>query len=202
MIIVCLGCSYTAGMPNEDYYSWPEKLAHLRPKDKIYNIAIGGSSLLLSIHLLHEFQKIITPDIIIFQITHPHRFTSIDKDFDIENSLCNTIKDNYLRLDPYIRTTQKIMTVTPGDTTMRWSKVYDKIKFAKQYYRYHSNILGNLAHDIFKKQAQSISNFSFEYADIIEDAKKETIDEAGHFNKKGHDLIADWMNNELERSLH
>ena len=199
MNIVCVGCSYTAGMP-DSYYSWPEKLANLRQNDTIYNLGIGGASLLLSIYILDTFLKTKKVDEIIFQITHPHRFASIDETFSINDSLIET--DNYIRIDPYIRSYQNIMTVTPGDVTMRWSKVYDKIKFAKQYYRYYSKDLGNLEHNFLVQAVKDKSNFYFSYNDIPENAKKQTIDNAGHFNDQGHNIIAEWINNELERDIY
>lgn len=200
MNIVCLGCSYTAGMP-EDYYSWPEKLAGIRKDDTIYNLAIGGASLILCLHILDIFLSNHKADKIVFQITHPHRFTSIDNNFSLEQSLKNKNK-NYIRLDPYIRSNQKLMTVTPGDTTMRWSKVYEKIKFAKHYYQYYSKSLGNLEYNILTDAVKNKSDISFTYNDIPNNAKKETIDDAGHFNSTGHDVIAEWINNELERNIY
>lgn len=198
MNIVCLGCSYTVGMPPNNWYNWPEKLASLRPNDKIYNLAIGGSSLLSSCYILKEFSKILTPDKVIFQITHPHRFTSIKRiDF---SSLEN--KDNYFKLDPSIRSTSDVMTITPGDTSLRWSKVYEKIKFAKHYYRFYSHELGNLEHEILKNVAREKSDISFTWDEVPDEAKLNTIDEAGHFDNLGHDIIGEWVNNELERNIH
>lgn len=199
MNIVCIGCSYTAGMP-ENWYSWPESLANLRPNDTVYNLAIGGSSLILSIYILDSFLKTNTADKVIFQITHPHRFTSIDSTFSIDKSLQK--ENNYIRIDPYVRGYQNLMTVTPGDVTMKWSKSYEKIKFAKQYYRFYSKDLGSLEHNFLIDAVKNRSDFYFEYKDIPEDARQQTMDDSGHFNDKGHNIIAEWINNELERNIH
>jgi hypothetical protein len=199
MNIACLGCSYTAGMP-DDFSNWPEELAKLRPQDNIFNLAVAGSSLLFSLHILQEFKCHLTFDKIIFQITHPHRFTSI-KNADMSLSMLTQNK-NYYRLDPAIRTQGNIMTVTPGDITMKWSKVYEKIKFAKQYYRYHNNTLGNLEHNILKDVAKKSSHFSFERDEVPEQAKKHLLDDEVHFSLTGHKIIAEWINNELERSIY
>lgn len=199
MNIVCVGCSFTAGMP-DSYYSWPEQLANLRPNNTVYNLGVGGASLLFSIYILDKFLKTTKADKIIFQITHPHRFTSIDETFSIDDSLKR--ENNYVRIDPYIRSHQNIMTVTPGDVTMRWSKVYEKIKFARQYYRYYSKDLGNLEHSFLIDAIKNRCNFYFEYNEIPETAREQTIDDAGHFNTQGHNIIAEWINNELERDIH
>jgi len=199
MNILCLGCSYTAGMP-EQYYSWAEKLSKIRSKDKVYNLAIGGSSVTLSLYLLEEFSKLITADIIIFQITHPHRFSRIG-DFQVNlDSLYNT--NNYYRLDPNIRANTSISTIVPGNARMQWTKDYQKIKFAKNYYRFYSKELGNLEHNILVNAIKEKSNFSFEYNNIPNIARQNVIDDAGHFNNLGHDIIAEWVNNELERNIH
>lgn len=200
MNIACFGCSYTAGMPDNDWYNWPETLAKLRSSDKIYNLAVGGSSLLLSLYLLEEFSKLIKFDKVLFQITHPHRFSSINN-LDIRQLQLSN-KQNYYRLDPEIRKQGNIVTITPSNSKMQWSNVYEKIKFAKQYYRYYNADLGMLEHNILKNVVKEKSNLSFEYSEIPKEAKEHIIDNAGHFNKDGHDIIARWINNELERNIY
>lgn len=196
MNIVCLGCSYTAGMP-DDYYSWPEKLAELRPNDNVYNLAVGGSSLLFSLYTLDLFKKEQTPSIVVFQITHPHRYTFF-KNF----KLLFDQNKNYFRLSPNIRQEQNVLTITPADTTDTWSKISNKISFAKTYYKFYSTDLGELDFKILKEQAKTSSNLSFTYDDLPGEARLNTIDDAGHFNKLGHDIIAKWINNELERDIY
>lgn len=197
MNIACLGCSYTAGMPENDWYSWPEKLALIRSADNIYNLAVGGSSLLLSIYILEKFSKLINFDKIIFQVTHPHRWSNV---YNLDSTLNN--KKNYYRLDPEIRSKGNIFTITPSDVQGSWSKVYEKINFAKRYYNYYSTDLGDLEHNILINYSKQKSNFVFEYDDIPKEAKESIIDNGGHFDKTGHNIIAKWIHNELERNIY
>jgi hypothetical protein len=196
MNIVCLGCSYTAGMP-DDYYSWPEMLAQLRPDDNIYNLAVGGSSLIFSLHMLELFKKDLVADIVIFQITNPHRHT-----FFKNLKLNFNQNKNYFRLSPNIRKEQNILTVTPADTTDTWSSISQKISFAKTYYKFYSPTLGDLNFNILKEKTKTVSDFSFVYNDIPAEAQLNTLDEAGHLNANGHNIVANWINNELERDIY
>jgi hypothetical protein len=196
MNILCLGCSYTAGMP-DDYYSWSEFLATERPSDNVYNLAIGGSSLLFSIYLLEQFKEELNPDVIIFQITHPYRFTGFDK-----LSLDYIQDNNYYRLSPHIRKEQKIFTVTPADVSPNWSLVEQKIEFAKKYYKFYNQGLGILEYNILKNYAGNESTISFTYDDVPKEAKENIIDSAGHFSILGHEIVGEWINGQLERNLH
>lgn len=196
MIIVCLGCSYSAGMP-EDYYSWPETLANLRKNDIVYNLAIGGSNLSLQLFLLEKFRENINPDLIVFQIPQAHRFAGFD-----EIALDFVVNENYHRLNPEIRSQQKITTITPADTKPIWSTNLNKIKFAQQYYKVYNKELGLLEHDILKAYVNNIAAISFNYDDIPNEAKNNTIDTAGHFSVFGHEIIGEWINNELERNIY
>lgn len=198
MNIVCLGCSYTAGMP-DSYYSWPEKLADLRPKDTIYNLAVGGSSLLFSIYILEQIQKLINVDKIIFQITNPHRHTTFEE-IKIEDSLIQN--NNYIRLDPEIRRKQKILTITPANTKGKWTNDKEKVNWSLTFYKHYSKELGTLQHNIFVNYVKDISTISFAHSQTPKDAQTNIIDNSGHFNNIGHDIIADWINNELERNIY
>ena len=198
MNIVCLGCSYTAGMP-DSYYSWPEKLANLRPSDTIYNLAVGGTSLLFSIYILEQIQKIINVDKTICQITNPHRQTSLEK-IKIEDSFIKN--KNYIRLDPDIRVKQKILTITPATTKGKWTENKEKIKWSLNFYKNYSKDLGLLQHKILDNYIKNVSTFTFTYSEAPEYAQKNIIDSSGHFSDIGHNIIADWINNELERNIH
>jgi len=198
MNIVCLGCSYTAGMP-DNYYSWPEKLANLRPSDTIYNLAVSGTSLLFSIYILKQIQKIINVDKTIFQITNPHRQTSFEK-IRIEDSFIQN--KNYIRIDPDIRKKQKILTITPATTKGKWTENKEKIKWSLNFYKNYSKDLGLLQHNILDNYIKNVATFTFTYSEIPEYAQNNIIDSSGHFNNIGHNIIADWINNELERNIH
>lgn len=199
MNIICLGCSFTAGMPKNNYYSWAEKLSYLRPTDKIYNLSLGGSSILFSLYLLQEIKKKVAVDFIIFQITQPYRHTGM-KDFNFESALI-TKTQNYTRLDPEIRIKQNILTITTGSTKFRWTANKEKVKFSQDYYRNYSRELGDIEYDIYRKHIKENSNFCFTYNEIIDEAKSKTIDNGGHFNCEGHDLIATWINGIIDEKI-
>ena len=198
MNIACFGCSFTAGMPDNNWYSWPEMLATIRPTDNIYNLAVGGSSLLFSIYLRDKCSKLINFDKVIFQITNPHRFSTVDN----VDLLKLSNQKNYYRLSPKIREEGNIITITPGNSKLQWTTSYDKIKFARQYYNFYNKDIGLLEHSILKNVVKEKSNISFDYYSIPKSARKNVIDDSGHFNKNGHNIISEWINNELERSIH
>lgn len=199
MNIVCVGCSYTSGMP-DNYYSWPEKLADLRPNDHIYNLSMGGSSLLFGIYLLEEFQKIQKIDKIIFQITHPHRFTGF-RNFKLADSLVDW-SSNYTRIDPDVRSKQSVLTITPSTANFKWTVNLEKIKFSHQYYRNYSRELGSIEYNIFSDYISKLADISFSYDQTPKKSREDVIDKAGHFSKTGHEIIARWINDELERNIH
>jgi|SaaInl5LU_22_DNA_1037371.scaffolds.fasta_scaffold104051_1 hypothetical protein len=199
MNIICLGCSFTAGMPENNYYSWPEKLSYIRPNDNIYNLSLGGSSILFSLYMLQEIKKKVTADCIIFQITHPYRYTGI-KNFNFEDAIL-TKKQNYIRLDPEVRMKQDVLTITPSTTKFQWTLNREKVKFSQDYYRNYSRELGDIEHDVYRKHIKENSNFCFNYAEIIEEAKSKTIDSGSHFNCEGHDLIANWINGIIDEKI-
>jgi hypothetical protein len=199
MNIICLGCSFTAGMPENGYYSWAEKLSYIRPNDNIYNLSLGGSSILFSLYMLQEIKKKVTADFIIFQITQPYRYTSIG-DFNFESAIL-TKTQNYTRLDPEVRLKQNILTVTTGSARYQWTTNKERVKFSQNYYRNYSRELGDIEYDIYKKHIKENSNFCFNYKEIIEEAKSKTIDNGGHFNNEGHDLIAGWINGIIDEKI-
>jgi hypothetical protein len=195
MNIICLGCSFTAGMPEENYYSWPEKLSYIRPNDNIYNLSLGGSSILFNLYLLQEIKKKVTADFIVFQITQPYRYTSM-RDFDFESALITKTK-NYIRLDPEVRIKQNVLTVTTGSARYQWTTNKQRVKFSQDYYRNYSRELGDIEYDIYRNHIKENSNFCFNYNEIVDEAKSKTIDNGGHFSCEGHDLIANWINEKI-----
>ena len=199
MNIICLGCSFTAGMPENNYYSWPEKLSYIRPNDNVYNLSLGGSNILFSLYLLQEIKKKVTADCIIFQITNPYRYTGI-KNFNFDDAVL-TKKQNYTRLDPEVRMKQNVLTITPSTTKFQWTSNREKVKFSQEYYRNYSRELGDIEHNIYRKHIKENSNFCFNYAEIIEEAKSKTIDNGGHFSCEGHDLIANWINGIINEKI-
>jgi hypothetical protein len=195
MNIICLGCSFTAGMPEENYYSWPEKLSYIRPNDIVYNLSLGGSSILFNLYLLQEIKKKVTADFIVFQITQPYRYTSM-RDFDFESALITKTK-NYIRLDPEVRIKQNVLTVTTGSARYQWTTNKQRVKFSQDYYRNYSRELGDIEYDIYRNHIKENSNFCFNYNEIVDEAKSKTIDNGGHFSCEGHDLIANWINEKI-----
>lgn len=198
MNIICIGCSYTAGMPSS-YYSWPEKLAKIRPNDNVYNLAIGGASVLLCLYLLSQFKKSYEIDKLIFQITEPHRHSFVSPNFNLETEIVR--KENYYRIDPNVRTRENIKTITPGNINFKFTKSARKVDFARQYYNNYSEELGLIQHALFKEHINTLTPNCFSWEEVPEDAKRYLIDEK-HFDTKGHDIIAEWINNELERSIY
>lgn len=199
MNIICLGCSFTAGMPENSYYSWAEKLSYIRPNDKIYNLSLGGCSILFNLYLLQEIKKTVAVDYVIFQITQPYRHTSM-KNFNFESAML-TKSQNYIRLDPELRIKQNVLTITTGSTKYQWTTNKERAKLSQDYYRNYSRELGDIEYDIYRKHIKENSNFCFNYKEIIEEAKSKTIDKGGHFSREGHDLIANWINEIIDEKI-
>jgi hypothetical protein len=150
--IATFGCSYTAGhgTSGRRWVNWPCELAiMLNDQVKVVNCAKGGTSIDFSVHALETLLKEQSPDIVLFQVTSPSRFTFLpdiapSKDiFDLlqyQEYLKKTkgherVDRNYRELENMYRYVLKDDVewgfFTPGNTT---SPESDK-KLAKLYYK-------------------------------------------------------------------
>ena len=74
--IVVFGCSFSSAIEG---FAWPAEMAlHTNDRYKIVNCAIGGSSMMYSLHMLDLYLKSFdTPDVVLFQFTTKGRITWI-----------------------------------------------------------------------------------------------------------------------------
>jgi len=150
--IAVFGCSYSAGHGTSLYrwINWPTELLLLNNDNfKLYNCALGGSSIDYSVFCLHKFLSVIKPDLVLFQFTTPLRYSWIPlrqqetnfndfyniltyKDLNIPTEEISTTK--YMDLQNYnivkIKRDVGWGFITPGSTT----SPYSPIKFAKEFY--------------------------------------------------------------------
>lgn len=136
MNILCLGCSWTAGVSMAGNYNWVDALATLAPDHTYYNLAQGGSSLLHSIWVMEHFLKNsgVKIDKIIFQITNEGRVTyyrNLDN-FNINEWLVQTAPNIYrlhIKWDRIRAVTYSIASIKPTNPVEE-----EIFKFAGMYY--------------------------------------------------------------------
>jgi hypothetical protein len=106
MNVLCLGCSWTAGIKQQPY-NWVTALSKMMPEHNFYNCSQTGSSLLYSIWIMEEFLSNakengspIKIDKIIFQITTEGRLTYYHdyENFDINQWIVKKT-DNLFKLE-------------------------------------------------------------------------------------------------------
>jgi hypothetical protein len=220
MNILCLGCSWTAGI-NAQPYNWVEALAKITPEHTFYNFALCGSSLLHSIWILEttlkqqwDIIKIGKIDKVIFQVTNEGRLTYY-KNLDnvrladyVEKS--KTISNyNILNL-PWQQICQLNYGVLhPENASIHhssWNEIY---KFATDYYSKltrHQHF--DIEHKALVEYARSHSDFMFLHRrddigipqiDSIQDILGDdqfnnfVIDNGGHFNILGANWQASYI---------
>jgi hypothetical protein len=107
MNVLCLGCSWTAGVVGQEPYNWVTALSKMMPEHNFYNCAQRGSSLLYSIWVMEEFLSKATHDKtpikidkIIFQITNEGRLTYLHdyENFNINQCIVKK-SDNLFKLN-------------------------------------------------------------------------------------------------------
>lgn len=147
--IATFGCSYTAGHGPDllKWVNWPTELSFLfNDNIEIYNCAKGGTSIDYSVHALESFLNYETPDLVLFQLSTPHRLTWISSDSDLsfedmysinQYSNSNIVSDsevfkNYKSLNNYYKVDliSNWGFITPGST----SSPYSSNKLANAFY--------------------------------------------------------------------
>lgn len=166
--IATFGCSYTAGHGTfkKTWINWPAELSIIaNDKIKIYNCAKGGTSIEYSLFALENFLKNYTPDIVLFQLTSPNRFTYIPDDQNEQNIFKTTsyyeyitrnipkkeIFQDYKKLENHFLYTLNDSVqwgfITPGFT----KSIHSNKVFANLYYR----LVGQNKIDTTKNKAYS-----------------------------------------------
>lgn len=154
MNILCLGCSWTAGV-NEQPYNWVTALSNIMPENTFYNCSQAGSSLLYSIWVMEEFLAKakqdgvpIKIDKIIFQVTNEGRLTYYHdyENFDI-NKWIITKADNLFNLEVDWQNLAVINygTLLPENQSPNHNKWKSIHSFAAQYY---SRLTRNMHFDL------------------------------------------------------
>jgi hypothetical protein len=143
MNVLCLGCSWTAGV-NEQPYNWVTALSEMLPEHKFYNCSQTGGSLLYNIWVMEEFlakakhlDNPIVIDKIIFQITNEGRLTYYYdyENFDINRWLINKT-DNLYQLETDWQNLGSINygTLLPENQSVNHPKWKHIHSFATEYY--------------------------------------------------------------------
>jgi hypothetical protein len=222
MNVLCLGCSWTAGI-NEQRYNWVTALSEMLPEHTFYNCAQSGGSLLYSIWVMEEFlanaKNVDDPikiDKIIFQITNEGRLTYYHnyENFDINKWIITKSNNLYqLEVDWQNLASINYGTLLPENQSSNHSKWKYIHSFATEYYsRLTRNMHFDLEHRalveyirpkvdlmfLHKKDDIGIPNIT-SMQDILGDQKfKEyCIDAGSHFNQTGATWQAQYIKNML-----
>lgn len=101
MRIHVYGCSWSAGLPEEENYnSWPKELAKIQPDWQIYNFACPGSSSHFAMYnLFWSKQHVNEPVYHIYQSTSQYRWTHMQTDF-VPIDYLEKIENNYYSFFP------------------------------------------------------------------------------------------------------
>jgi hypothetical protein len=222
MNILCLGCSWTAGI-NEQPYNWVTALSKMMPEHTFYNCAQSGGSLLYSIWVMEEFLSNakrddvpIKIDKIILQVTNEGRLTYYHdyENFDI-NKWIITKTDNLFKLEVDWQNLAVINygTLLPENQSSDHSKWKSMYNFATEYYsKLSRNMHFDLEHRalieyirpkvdlmfMHKKDDIGILNID-SIQDILGDQQfnEYCIDRGSHFNIDGANWQANYIKNLL-----
>ena len=222
--IATFGCSYTEGITGSDY-NWPAELAMLNNNFEIYNCAKSGTSVDYSLHVLENFLKIKTPDIVLFQVTTPHRFTYItntesnifeikkysenyykfdikdNKDLGFINAGSMSLKNNMRRGFTNAKTIQEFALLY---YKLAGKNVIDKTKF-NAYFSYIKKLLKDIphliiAHDLSEDEWISSNFIDFDIRKRLSDPVFESyiIDNGRHISRDGLVNVAKLLLQEIE----
>ena len=206
MNILCLGCSWTAGV-NHQPYNWVTALSEMYPEHTFYNCAQSGGSLLYGIWVMEEFLakvKNVKVDKIIFQVTNEGRVTYYYnyENFDINRWLITKSNNLYqLEVDWQNLATINYGTLLPENKSSNHNRWRDTYNFANTYYsRLSRNMHFDLEHQALveyirpkvdllffhKKDDIGIPNVS-SIEDVLgtEQFNRYVIDRGHHFNIDG-----------------
>lgn len=203
------GCSFSYGARSNNYISWVNSFAKLRPDLELYNYANAGSSLMYSIEVFEDTKHLY--DKTIFQITLPGRLTYYYKDNIRWHELLEPHPDGYMYL-PHSVADKHMACLHPAEDIDR--------KFIEDYYTRRSIHTVNLEHNALAEYAHKHSSFAFAQfhgdnyteqrytvlqdlisVDQLQSYKSDFIDEPdlpGHFNKQGCNWQANWINNSID----
>ena len=214
MNILCLGCSWTEGVPAAPY-NWVTALSEQTPNNTYYNLAQGGSSLLHSIWVMEQFlaQSTVKIDKIIFQLTTEGRVTYY-KDLDnfkINDWLIN-ITPNLYRLKIQW---DKLRTVTYSTASMHPTdaKETELFRFANMYYsslttEHHFQLEHRILIEYIKSRVDCLFFHRRDTTDTpgivsIQDTMgdelflKFSVDNGCHFGEEGAKWQAQWIQDQI-----
>lgn len=178
---------------------------------------MGGSCLRFSYQALKKFKKTFPQATTVFQLTLPYRITVGHSDIEINYDLLSKpFDDNYWHL----RVSHKLpfYTLNPGTVAGDWPQIKTP-KELKQFYldyfkyfpdQYELTALEFLIEKIY--QQSDFTYYQFPDKDLVSvcknyniptipiksnEYKSYQIDQYGHLNQQGNQIIADWISNQL-----
>jgi hypothetical protein len=200
--VLIVGCSFTCGMPDNDWYNWTYKFTELS-QCNVINMALGGANMQFIAYCLEKAKKEYGPDFIIVQKTVPFRLTLVKENFNISNHLIRET-ENHWRLDPKLREAGSVLTITPSNAKAFFTTNQSKVKFAQWYFKHNKTEFGLIDYDVYNTWLDNNSDFSFstEYFKDLSSDEKYKLDKVGHLNKLGSDILADRVYNDIKRDLY
>lgn len=204
--IFCIGCSFTAGVPDTNFASWTYPFSKLVPEYEVYNLAVSGSSTAFHSWLARSIPKM-PGDIVINQITNQGRITFWNE-FNVMDSCVQKNGVNILKQD-ILDSIKVVNAATPYDQFNIMQK------FSKQYFK-HITDIGMITE--FENNVSAITNYTdynfffldkqwksdntqWEYDSFIESTAPEDDwfgDEFYHLSEKGCDKLAKWVYNNIK----
>ena len=200
--VLILGCSITCGMPENNFYNWAYKFSKLS-QCNIINMALGGSSMQFISYCLKKAKEQYHPNYIIVQKTFPFRVTLVNEKFSIEKHLIRK-EENYWHLDPNLMDGGEVVTITPSNAIGIYKKIRPKIQFAEWYFYKNNTEYMSMDYNVYEEYLDRNCNFSFspEYFKDLSKNNKTKLDKNGHLNKRGSNILAERVYNDIKRDLY
>jgi hypothetical protein len=128
MRIHVYGCSWSSGLPEDNYGNYAKELAKLEPSWKIYNFGVGGASIhFSSYNWLWSKNNIQEPIYHIFQCTSQYRWTDMPPNFNpMEHMVQQT--HNYWSFFPkenHVRNSINTFQIKKRDTELDTGQFYE-----------------------------------------------------------------------------
>ena len=210
MRVAVYGCSFTYGARSTDFVGWPTEFAKLHPQWEIYDFSASGTSLEFSALMCERYHQ--QYDLNIFQVTLPNRVTEFDPRLDWQQlqkklngvyKTPETVQDRYITMHDVHHNSAVIREYVAKRSYGAYRLEHKAlIEMAKTW----SDLVFGVWHYNEDEQYYDIPYLCDEWdTDLIESIKSDTYctepdsrGRPGHFNHKGRQLIAEWVDKRLK----
>lgn len=192
--VAVFGCSFSEGVNTLEIHksknNWPLFLSQKLNDCKVYNYAIGATSIDYMLEKLLEYKYENPNSICVFQATKPHRFTREVSRIDLNEKWQTNKKfstENYLKLDK-----ENLVRITGGTQIAPADFNNDKeckkiLKFIKSYYDNYDNMHQSLQFNSYVSMASHVADFCYIHTRNANQSYQQNI-KSGYYGKYFTDI--------------